>query len=638
MPLPFLTRLFRNRAGNVILIATFSLVPLMLILGGGIDMARVYLAKDQLQGACDAAVLTTRKIVQGHSLSVAAKDAGQSFFKLNYPSGSFGTSHESLALSVATDGTVKGVAKARVGQSAFNIAQLIPTEISVNCAANLEMGNTDVVFALDVTGSMNERNPGDSQTRMEALRSSVRNFTAMLNGQVNPDTQVRFGFVPFSSTVNVGFLLQPEWIVDRWTYQSRVADGTTQTGSTQWVPVSGRVVESSYNAPSYWEAGSEINGPGTWNCVSVPNPTTSVNASSGPWSPVPGSNGQLEQRVNTQIINGQYFDGEVVGRQCVIYVYTYINYKLTSTETRAVGGGSGPPPGLYNWIYKPVEFDVSGVKTSARSFVVPKFSDQQTSVTIHWTGCIEERDTVRATNFSPIPAAAYDLDIDRIPNSDATRWRPFLPGLVYWRRDRTDWSIAPWSTTLNATRPEEYAGGLAAACPAKSRKLATMTQQGVTDYVNALYAGGTTYLDIGMIWAARLASPTGLFASQNQSAPNGRPISRNIIFMTDGAIETHDYIYEAYGVSGLDRRRTDAGVAPTDSETDALVDARFRAACEAAKAKGISVWTIAFGTALTPTLKACASNSQYFMAANSAELNATFSAIAANIARLRLTR
>src|SRR3546814_16889703 len=42
-----------------------------------------------------------------------------------------------------------------------------------------------------------------------------------------------------------------------------------------------------------------------------------------------------------------------------------------------------------------------------------------------------------------------------------------------------------------------------------------------------------------MAWGARLISPTGLFASDNAKAEkNDRPISRHILFMTDGEMNT----------------------------------------------------------------------------------------------------
>ena len=64
--------------------------------------------------------------------------------------------------------------------------------------------------------------------------------------------------------------------------------------------------------------------------------------------------------------------------------------------------------------------------------------------TITWDGCIEERDTVRTTDYDPIPSGANDLDIDLVPTQgDAnTLWGPALPDLIYTRdvTDRLDWA------------------------------------------------------------------------------------------------------------------------------------------------------------------------------------------------------
>src|SRR3546814_2075218 len=55
------------------------------------------------------------------------------------------------------------------------------------------------------------------------------------------------------------------------------------------------------------------------------------------------------------------------------------------------------------------------------------------------------------------------------------------------------------------------------------------------DYIDDLEAKGFTYHDVGMAWGARLISPNGLFASDNaKEEKNDRPISRQILFMTDG--------------------------------------------------------------------------------------------------------
>lgn len=64
--------------------------------------------------------------------------------------------------------------------------------------------------------------------------------------------------------------------------------------------------------------------------------------------------------------------------------------------------------------------------------------------------------------------------------------------------------------------------------------------------------------------------------------------------------------------------------------------ARFRAACEAVKAEGITVWVVAFGTTLTNDMKACSSDGRAFYASDTTVLQQQFSYIASQVANLRL--
>ncbi|MFN5759806.1 MAG: TadE/TadG family type IV pilus assembly protein [Sphingomonadaceae bacterium] len=107
-----LAKLRRNRSGNIGLMAVVIAVPLMLMVDGSIDMGRVYLIKDQLQGACDAAVLTTRKSVTRGNLTAEAKSAGQDFFAANFADGSYGASNTKFDLTLDSNGAVRGTATA----------------------------------------------------------------------------------------------------------------------------------------------------------------------------------------------------------------------------------------------------------------------------------------------------------------------------------------------------------------------------------------------------------------------------------------------------------------------------------------------------------------------------------------------
>ena len=145
----------------------------------------------------------------------------------------------------------------------------------------------------------------------------------------------------------------------------------------------------------------------------------------------------------------------------------------------------------------------------------------------------------------------------------------------------------------------------------------------------------STYHDIGMAWGLRLISQNGMFSSRNLTAVNGGQISRNIIFMTDGLLAPGDQLYSSYGYERVDQRITGGSNNPDLSTRHAR---RFQALCDAARAQGITVWTIAFGTSNPANLVACADPGRAYQATNTAALTAQFQEIAKSIADLRLTQ
>ena len=57
----FLARLRRDKSGNTLAIAAAAFIPLVGIIGSGVDMSRLYIVKTRLQHACDAGALAGRK-------------------------------------------------------------------------------------------------------------------------------------------------------------------------------------------------------------------------------------------------------------------------------------------------------------------------------------------------------------------------------------------------------------------------------------------------------------------------------------------------------------------------------------------------------------------------------------------------
>ena len=171
-------------------------------------------------------------------------------------------------------------------------------------------------------------------------------------------------------------------------------------------------------------------------------------------------------------------------------------------------------------------------------------------------------------------------------------------------------------------------------CPAAAMKLAELNSTSLDTYLASLNPDGATYHDIGMIWAGRLISPTGLFQAENKDITASKPTNRNLIFLTDGQTEPYDLAYGAYGVDSVDQRRCNRDSALSLTET---VEQRFLAACKQVKKKNITVWVIAFGTELNPTMTECAGQGRYFEASDASELSNAFKTIATSLGDLRIS-
>jgi hypothetical protein len=183
-----------------------------------------------------------------------------------------------------------------------------------------------------------------------------------------------------------------------------------------------------------------------------------------------------------------------------------------------------------------------------------------------------------------------------------------------------------------------------APCPQQARLLQEMSEADFDDYVESLTATGNTYHDTGLLWGARLSSPTGLWADVVNEAPdNGSTVSRHLIFMTDGELDTDRFLNTMYGIEFHDKRVTPTGA--SDSAQLSRHRSRYIAICEAIKARGIRLWVIAFGSgvALSDELDGsdgdgCSSPDSAFRAVDSDALNESFQEIANQVGELRVTQ
>ncbi|MDI1296849.1 MAG: pilus assembly protein TadG, partial [bacterium] len=611
--------------------------------GGGVDKSRGDMVRARIQQACDAAALAGRRSMSTASMTAADIAEAQKFFNFNFPQGTFGAAAftPTIRSKPGETTTVEVSAATTIPTTIMKIFGYQTLPIEVTCNSRFDIGNTDVMLVLDTTGSMSTAisdGNGGTTTRIAALQKAVKDFYDTLGAGSDTTGRIRYGFMPYSSTVNVGYQLPPAMLVggtasgETWTYNSR---RMTYYSTSPVTTVTCYQKYGNSNCRSTLAAAESDSGNNrtqtqcyNWGNTAVsmsgnaPNTMTKITYSAETYngiSPVPSS-GNTGKSCVRRVVTTTHTTGYIAGTGWTEYKLEYGDYDFPVSTF--IGGSSVPNPAYY----ASTPNDVNGDPVSSTST---------------WSGCIEERLTdssiTATTATSPIPANAFDLQIDTLPSNTDTRWRPHWPE-VEFARD---------GTYLNTA--SRISGGWNA-CPSQARRLTsyanrTTAPSGQTSsfnsYVDGLVAVGGTYHDIGMLWGARFLSPTGIFASDNAAAPNGFNISRHIVFMTDGDMSAYDAVYGAYGYQLLDGR-----VAATNTNNTGLTaihNRRLEMLCNAVKGKGITVWIIGFRNQsegdVSSQLQACATSSNHWMMAyDGATLTQKFKDIAKNIGGLRLSQ
>ncbi|WP_256926816.1 TadE/TadG family type IV pilus assembly protein [Sphingomonas sp. TZW2008] len=240
-----LGRLRRDKRGSTLAIMACSMIPLIAMIGSGLDMTRAYMAQNRFRQACDAGSLAGRRMLTGLTVSQAVRDEATKYFTFNYPQGNFQSAPYSLTMSVPTAGTLKIDSETTVPTTLMKIFGYQTLPVTASCSATQDFVNTDIMLVFDLSGSMNcaPGGAGDcggseqTGSKIAALREAATSLYDTLEPAQTQlyqnNLRLRYGFVNYNSSVNVGRILyqrNPNWLVQNWTYQSRTpnfVDGTT---------------------------------------------------------------------------------------------------------------------------------------------------------------------------------------------------------------------------------------------------------------------------------------------------------------------------------------------------------------------------------------------------------------------------
>ncbi|MCW2369609.1 TadE/TadG family type IV pilus assembly protein [Sphingobium sp. B11D3D] len=691
-----MTRLGRDVRGNVIAISAAALIPLAGLIGGGVDMSRLYLTKTRLQQACDAGVLAGRRAMGSGSWteegSTSTRSRALELFNANFTDGAYGTTLLDHDFS-EDDGEVTGFADVSVPMTIMRIFGITERTMHVTCTAKMEIPNTDVMFVLDVTGSMNcpadgsycpsgnNNNVPATNARLVGLKSAVKCFyeallrvnTAEVCGSDPTATtytgtaQIRLGFMPYSVNVNVGKLLNNDWIANNWSYQSREprmetvyawqASGEAMGNWSNWSSA-----PTNLNTASSYSWGTNLgnNGSTTINGTSYSNNRTDRTSSNctnlntngtiltytdngslqaatvsdyaAPTYPATQQTRTYQQNDNHTVVAYRYAWSNSSCRLQSSSARTYTRSR-TTTGTRQISWTDYER--VFGWRYKQVSFDVSGLKAGGSSWnnsvALPlttttgptvKLSGSTSDTTLYfpanadvgWDGCIEERATVKNSDGDPsdewnsIPTGARDMNIDAVPDpsNPDTQWKPMLPGAAWSRYTGTNYNN---NWTLNNVD----ASGVDPSHPRKDRFTYYCSTE--AKKLQTWYTPGSFVNYVNSLRAiGNTYHDIGMIWGARFISPTGIFADENRETPTGGAIQRHIIFMTDGATMTSNTNYTAYGIpwwdrrqttyAPSDSQLDSVLNSRLVALCTAIRNRNITLWVVSYGGGVDSTTEA----------------------------------
>jgi hypothetical protein len=281
--------------------------------------------------------------------------------------------------------------------------------------------------------------------------------------------------------------------------------------------------------------------------------------------------------------------------------------------------------------------------------------------------------TTSTTPPDPLPPAVLEGNLGTLITESYARPSGSGPSGYTNRR------IMTWSYTMSARERQErlckYSGSVSLSggkdgpngdCPTNAITPLTNVKATINSAITAMSPQGFTNIHQGSIWGLHVLTQGVPFT---EGLPSTSATYKIMIVMTDGENTVDGYDnddlnfadrYMAYGYPGPHvaspgfsyNGRIFSGTTPTDGEPNtenevtAAMDWRVVAACNSAKALGITVYTIGLATANTSNpakveqmLKDCSNGTGYwFFPSSNSELVDTFKTIAAQLADLRLAK
>jgi Flp pilus assembly protein TadG len=208
-----LSRVWRDRSGNALVMFALSSVVLMLSVGAAIDIGRWLLARDQTVAAVDAAVLAGGRTLQTSGDEAAAVTAAQKFYLMNVQS-RIAVKNDSIAFA-ASGQSVTASGTAQIATLFLQFADINSLPIVGNATAEFATGqpgaggggggsnnndtdsdSREISLMLDVTGSMGGQ-------KLDDLKAAATDLIQIVLADNVEQSNTRVALVPFSEDIRL---------------------------------------------------------------------------------------------------------------------------------------------------------------------------------------------------------------------------------------------------------------------------------------------------------------------------------------------------------------------------------------------------------------------------------------------------
>ena len=239
----FASRLGADRKGTTALIFSLTTIPVVAVVGGGVDMGRAMNLRAEMQGVLDSAVLAGGRQFQLTNSDTQAKTMVTNSFNaaFNIPAQHFANPTLTTNTVDLVNLQINAKATADVPTPFLALVGVPKLSFTVSSQAGLTVGgpnndkNIEVSMMLDITGSMGDP-AGGGLTKLAAAKLAAKDLINIIIPSNYSGTQTsRIALVPFSQYVNVGTTYYQT--VTNNTYSGSNTCVTERTGTNKYTDV-----------------------------------------------------------------------------------------------------------------------------------------------------------------------------------------------------------------------------------------------------------------------------------------------------------------------------------------------------------------------------------------------------------------